>query len=305
MLKPRKILPPGLLNILRKSLIRYQDLHGFDYTVYELVNMYRQNVQSTVVMGQMLNDAIIENKTSDTLFILGSGPSINELDEGFFEHVSQHDSIGFNYWFLHPFVPRFYLYQPDRAGGPMTSMFYDRHPDYKHVPFILRGSGIAEGLLDLNSHELAPLKEMECYFLNEYPIHSKCSLDVLKLIEYVHLLGMMEHGKISKFVPKWRGSLGLLISFAYQMGYKTIVLCGVDMQDNSHFYDSDGYKAAQDKYKLPKSDIVAMTDRNHSANTVPDYIYALRDWMGQQAGVKIYLAHPQSVLHPELQLYEY
>ena len=50
-------------------------------------------------------------KRSDTLFVLGSGPSINRIPQERWRAIAAHDSVGFNFWPYHPFVPTFYLWK--------------------------------------------------------------------------------------------------------------------------------------------------------------------------------------------------
>ena len=50
-------------------------------------------------------------KTSDTVFILGSGWSINEITDARWSIIARHDSIAMNFWPFHPFVPRIYLFE--------------------------------------------------------------------------------------------------------------------------------------------------------------------------------------------------
>ena len=47
-------------------------------------------------------------KQSDTLFILGSGGSIATCSDKQWETIGKHDSIGFNFWLLHEFVPTYF-----------------------------------------------------------------------------------------------------------------------------------------------------------------------------------------------------
>ena len=44
-------------------------------------------------------------KTSDTVFVLGSGWSINEITEQRWKVIGRHDTIALNFWLVHPFVP--------------------------------------------------------------------------------------------------------------------------------------------------------------------------------------------------------
>lgn len=44
-------------------------------------------------------------RTSDTLFVLGSAWSINDISDARWKIIGKHDSIGLNFWPAHPFVP--------------------------------------------------------------------------------------------------------------------------------------------------------------------------------------------------------
>src|SRR5271166_450448 len=44
-------------------------------------------------------------RSSDTLFILGSAQSINQISAERWEIIGKHDSVGINFWPVHSFVP--------------------------------------------------------------------------------------------------------------------------------------------------------------------------------------------------------
>ena len=65
--------------------------------------------QSGIPMLDQLDLSAV--KTSDTIFILGSGPSINGISPERWTQIAKHDSVGFNFWPFHPFVPRMYFFE--------------------------------------------------------------------------------------------------------------------------------------------------------------------------------------------------
>lgn len=284
-----------------------KDLHGFEYTVKELVGMWENSNWAVKKWhGQVLSDDILKYKKSDTIFILGSGPSINDITEQQWNVIANHDSIGFNWWFVHDFVPSFYMFQS--AHDKMLNILRDKHQQYENVPFLLRGSAFASGKFNFSDDRMNLLKSNPVYFVNEYPIASTCAIDPVLLIRYVEALGYMTCGRISRFVPKWRGTLGLLISLGYQLGYKNIVLCGMDMHSSDHFWDYPPYSSLRSKYELPepgKSNIKTFTDHKWSPNTVPKYINTLAEWMKKKSAVNVYVANEKTVLYPHIPLYPY
>jgi hypothetical protein len=292
------------MKLLKKIFKRPRiDLHGFNYTVSELVELYKANQKAIKWHGEILNDSILKYKTSDTLFILGSGPSINKITSLQWDYIKKCNSIGFNFWLAHSFVPTYFMFQ--EAGVDMLNLLQARYNSYNNIPFILRGSGIAKGKLDFNDPRLGLLRSNPVYFMNEYPIHSSCSISPDLLYEYVSALGFLNKGCISSFVPKWRSTVGLIMSFAYQMGYDTIVLCGCDMMSNDHFWDEEPELYINDAYKLPFANIMQFVDKEVSHNTVPVYIMSFSKWMKKNGNLHTYISNSQTILYPELDIYPF
>ena len=286
----------------------------FNFTITEMVNMYHNNLKTVEKWGgQILSDKLFEYKKSDTLFILGSGPSINRITEEQWQHIRQHDSFGFNYWMLHDFVPTYYMFQmpEDQETQEMTlNILSGRHGRLKDVPFILRGSAIANDKIDVNDPRFKVLKEKEVFFLNEYPLHMMVQTDINLILEYLDLLELMPHGKLTKFIPKLRSSMALLIVLAYQLGYKNIVLCGMDMQGGfDHFWDHENFKEVYEEYKLgikQENEPIGFelfTQAKFSKNTVPSYVYHLQKWMKAKSGVEISVINDGTILYPKIPLY--
>jgi hypothetical protein len=68
----------------------------------------------------------VERKTSDTLFVFGSGPAVNDLSEAQWQHIGDHDSIGLNFAFLtrRP-MTYFYLgYEPSSKQSILEAFFW-------------------------------------------------------------------------------------------------------------------------------------------------------------------------------------
>lgn len=116
-------------------------------------------------------------RTSEKLFILGSGLSINEIVD--WAHIAAHDSVGFNFWLIHDFVPDFYFIEtpgvdkvqsPEETsageittGGPgrlgretMKRLIAHRAEDYRETRLFLKmGSGASEIREVLDQHKLS------------------------------------------------------------------------------------------------------------------------------------------------------
>ena len=65
-------------------------------------------------------------RASDTLFALGSAWSINDIADERWRIIGRHDSVGINFWPVHPFVPRFFHFE-NMSHGEQPEM-YERRP---------------------------------------------------------------------------------------------------------------------------------------------------------------------------------
>lgn len=287
----------------------------FSYSVSNLVGMHKANQFFQNEWGaSFIDQKFTRYKTSDTIFILGSGPSINNISEDQWNHIRQENSVGFNYWFIHDFVPDFYMFQmpPEIPLHEMTLNMLDSvRESYRDIPFIFRGDANAEVTFDTKDPRFETLTNGDLYVLDEYPIHRKVQVDINLILEYFELMGMLEFDRIPRIIPKLRSSVILLMVLAYQMGYKKIVLCGVDMNEGfEHFYDAPEFKKKYDELGLGIISENSMggfhifTSKKESRNTVPDYIKHLRKWMFDKAGVEVSILSEQTILHPDIPLYK-
>lgn len=299
-----------------KRLLKIESDKGYAarYT-FEYIVRFHENVSllKKEVGGSFLDDGFRRFKKSDTLFILGSGPSINAINTDQWDEIKSHDSLGFNFWFVHEFIPTFYFLQFTSSielRDSIVSALSDKYEGYRNVPFILRGNYFAESGLILRDNEKELLKKFQLFYLKEYPIHSKVEMDIDVISKALELQGMMKFNEIASFTPKLRSSITLLILWAYQMGYKKIVLCGVDMNVGvTHFWDDPMSLDILKKYNLDiikatARDFSHFTSKKFSKNTIPEYIYHLRAFMEARAGVELYVMSKETVLYPEIPIYQ-
>ncbi len=241
---------PFPLNLIKKSqrdLKKIQEIYG----------------------GQKCNlERLIKEKKSEVLFILAPGSSINQITDLEFAQIKNHDQISIGMWLYHEFVPKMCLVEianfPKR--GPM------------HYPHILNklkshAERYADTLFlfktrlpfDEISHDLylEITKKFKYSWMDTRIIFSKSKITFNIIVFIFNSLGL--------FLDKDRfiqinGSLIWSILMGYKLGYKKIVLCGVDLEGN-YFFDDE--KLNKDKHptllKSPKSlsliDVVSIIQR--------------------------------------------
>tara|TARA_X000000950_G_scaffold41475_1_gene45378 strand:- start:552 stop:1487 length:936 start_codon:yes stop_codon:yes gene_type:complete len=261
-------------------------------------------------------------RKSEILFLLGSGPSINELNKSDWDKISSNDSWGFNFWFCHDFIPKKYFLQSpiSNLNSPehllaldnmMTKMLIDKREKYDKVKFFLRGDGV-------NNHEFHETKIGKTFFahgfdysfLPELIVSSKSRIPPKKIIRKMYLGGFFSKKNKLMPIPKFGSTITELISFGLINGYKKIILCGIDMNDGGHFYDSNQYYK---KYKYLK----VLSDTNNSKNihehmdkntrkyTIKDIVLELNYLAKEKFGSEIFVSSSTSSLYPEIKKYEF
>ena len=179
-------------------------------------------------------------KRGGTAFILGSGPSINELTEPQWEVICGGTTIGVNWWTRHEFVPDLYVFE--NLSERHRQMLLARSDDYANTPMILkqfltnfspaihrrRMKQIALLPMDLRSH---------LYLSSDFLIPGRTEAELRRAYRYVDRLGFLRPRERFQWVVKRTSSLTFLIGLCLRAGFQQIVLCGVDLNRPGAFYE--------------------------------------------------------------------
>ena len=185
----------------------------------------------------MLNDSRLgliqemkRKKKSNDLYILGSGASINDIKK--WDLIRGADSIGFNFWLLHDFVPNYYMVEAPRDKvnlDVMLNLFSEKKESYKDAYIIIKDrSGSGE--------VVAKFKQLGIGFSKKkfYNFGSKTEKELLVKVEKYKLSKFKKNLVYSQGVA----SVELIVVIGWLMGYKTITLCGIDLNNTDYFYNS-------------------------------------------------------------------
>lgn len=241
-------------------------------------------------------------KKHEEVFILGSGASINNISN--WDYVKERDSIGFNYFLLHAFVPSVFFLEADRLA--CNSHIYTEIIEKKLVEFsrtvffVKKRQGFKPILHFLKTRKL---KGFLFKGGNFEASNNKALGDMLE--QYLNSRFMSNFAHYSQGVA----SVEQLVLFAIRMGYKKIYLCGVDLNNTSYFYDDEKYNQIRKKGLVPQS---GQTGAIHKTNdksscwgglTVAEVIKIYNDYFVKHGG-KIYVCNPQSALAEFLPVFE-
>lgn len=252
---------------------------------------------------------------NDTVFILGSGPSINSLTDKNWEYIDSKDSWGFNFWFCHDFIPNYYFLQSPKKKNHdilMLKIFKSKSKKYKRTNFIIRGDSLNRGFFHKSQIGSFILKsKFNFSFMPELIFGSNYKGKTSQILSKLHRYKFFENVNGSMPIPKFGSTIGELIPLALKLGYKKIVLCGIDMNSSSHFYDIKKYTD-----KFPELIELAFFHQALGANhphmnskirkhTLKDVIVDLNLFAKENFSAQIYVSNEKSSLFPEILKFDF
>ena len=214
-------------------------------------------------------------KTSNRIYVLGSGRSVLDISKKEWKEIEKHDTIGFNHWYVHEHQPTFYdlsYLANDYFESKETDMFYLASKNCPDSKFIINHS------LDTNHLNLFKDKIIAKTYINHFDFFDS---DLKKISEAKdNEIGLLAkywsldffkafdspHGELlpnKNYIYKSRGQLFATIQIAVLLGYKDIRLVGVDLNNENKFqdyYDNAPYSSKSigyggEKFK-PRANIV-------------------------------------------------
>lgn len=241
---------------------------------------------SSIILLEFNKTSKIFIKKSDTIFILGSGSTINEINEKQWKNIKKHSTIGFNYFMFHNFIPDSYLIEPERVKDLLlcknlinlikkkkkylskTKIIMHRMGCYKIIKYCLKNYSI----------DFKLFTPFDFGFKTNIQIKKFLNSSLIKFSNYF-------------FLPaQGCASVERIVLSAYLHGFKNIVLCGVDLNNNEYFF----YKKTKYENELKKNaQIIKIFNKKHHAKN----IHATNDVNKAKKGIavseilKIYNAH--------------
>lgn len=182
------------------------------------------------------NSNLFKRKNSNTLFILGSGFSLNSLSHHQWRIIQSCDILTFNYTYMVDIKPTYYLCElADQSIMSKIAADLNSISDYNDVPKLFKPihPNIIQAINRFNKLNL-----LNSIFL---PVLWLPSSDPRSFKDNFWRLS-----NISRFLPVsypsvqtiFRASLDQAIGLGIQLNYSEIVLCGVDLNTKYFFEDA-------------------------------------------------------------------
>ena len=272
------------LNTYLVKLLSHSILTNIVYMLYRYFKVVIGRKQRIVTADNMV---MADRKSK--LAVIGCGPSINELDDDFFEQLDDYDVTVFSYAALLPVHIKYYLYEIPRGT------LQQHHEEFLYPDLQKKGiEGKIEHIMLKNPHA----KEGMFYKLfpsvlssMTFPIQLRSPNKLAVMLKIIDFFGLA-----SKYFFQARASLFATCYWADALGYDEILLVGIDLNTSKYFYEKDSKWVSTD-IPNPYPDDVLEKDI-HPTND-EELGIRLEDAMSvlkESISAKIYVNNPQSAL---------
>lgn len=181
-------------------------------------------------------------KSSDTLFILGSGGSIATLTEDEWKAIRSADSVGFNFWPIHDHVPDLYVTEICDVPAELQHIYRAhcdlmavRAADYVNTPILIKdGERVRREWLQEYIGNFPESLRGNIALSWDWEIPDDDDSGMAATLCNWARFGLLD----SRSAPllRKRASVFYMVMLALRAGYREIVLCGVDLANNDYFY---------------------------------------------------------------------
>lgn len=246
-------------------------------------------------------------KHSDTVFLLGSGPSINRISEARWRIIQQHDTWGFNFWGYHRIVPN--LYFLEAINKDLTRHIYDAFIAMAHAN-VARYAGAPKIISELfsgNSEDFvrALPAEWQSSLYHARPVTpaARTPQEFARSLRYFRRRGVFNQKPRLNSVFKYASTISMLVSLAVNMGYTRIVLCGVDLTSQEYFYQDPALYPDYHTLIPERVDQPHLLVRDFPwLIKLHDVLNAMRAEVLAPAGIELFVEHTGSALFPNIPL---
>jgi hypothetical protein len=246
-------------------------------------------------------------KTSETVFVLGSAWSINDIPDERWQIIGRHDTFGFNFWSAHPFIPRIYVFESlahhshPVAYDAFLPLLQRRGEAYtKTIKLVtdVRPFGPRQLIFELNGR----IKE-NLYVGYTSPVIARDEREMESGIRYMKSMGAFAPSDHVAWLFKYGGSVIAMLSLAVRMGYRRIVLCGIDLGKQDYFYQHrERYPEYADWEFASRKELHLTTRRLQWMVPAQSVIYLFKRVVLDPAGIELFVESLSSTLYPEVPL---
>ena len=231
---------------------------------------------------------------------------MNDLSASDFAKISSQVSVGVNAWVLHNFVPDFYAYEPvaDSSLDQFQTLRLMSRSDViarkPHLVFLKPRDAVEKQQLDMIPRELISRTHLYGRFQPYTRSLANLEGDLTKSRE--------KHRSASSVMLDSGASIVRLTWLGVVMGFREIVLVGVDLYGSDYFWETDVSHLLRNGLTSwnggQKPGLHETMNQHNRAFRVYDMLVALAS-VFRKEGVRLSVASERSLLVPSLEQYRF
>lgn len=239
-------------------------------------------------------EALLRTRRSDRVFLFGGGSSLNAITPSAWEHIARHDTVGFSYFMRQHFVRADYHVVGEIATGNDTDRARWVPAIAEYADLITGNPLYAETVLLFQAGYLA------------YQSNRLAACGRLRPGTRVYRYRRISRGGyrppsrlLQEGLVHGAGTLVGCVNFAFAMGWREIVIAGVDLYDSRYFWLPDDQ---------PRPDMVEFRgitqEQPHPvAEALVPYLGGWREWL-EREGVRLSVYNRHSLLAHVMPVYQ-
>ncbi len=260
------------------------------------------------------NSTLYDIAKNKDLFILGTGESVNAYNEKVWHEIRNGYSMGLNMWVIHDFVPNIYLLEllseNERYLDNLLQIFKERQDELTDTKIYIKSNYLFPWKYKRIHNffkRLPSTVKKNLYLVSDFPITGHTLVKYKRSIDWLNKSHFFDvRTKRYRLCAQARASLGFAVIFGIQNGFRKIVLCGVDLNNDNHFYDGSTYYF--DKYKInhTRNNVKIVRHLTNDPNvievTISKALFVLDSLVCQPRGIVIEIGSKKSALYPKYPL---
>jgi len=274
-----------------------------------LVSRYRlSGLTRRFGLRPLSGNPLAAEKKSDTLFILGSGDSINQIRAEEWAQIASADSVGFNGWYLHDFPPSVFVTEPGKDLGLLALEYASIAKRYtgRDTPILLKDMERYRRDEMVDILEAMPSQMRSRVAMTwDWELREDDPSRFRVMLARLTRLGIVTGTEFP--VLRTRASVFYLLVLALRAGYRNVVLCGIDLNGSEYFYETRRSQLEAESYWVPPRRPPSATHKTEDPGfgrlTLSTALEALDQEVLRKHGVELYVAFESSKLFPMLRSY--
>lgn len=236
------------------------------------------------------------------VFILGTGASVNSIEQEGFEHMNSNFSIGVNQWIFHPFIPDLYSYEADPDVRLLHALDRTEVQEKRPPLLVLRPTKREDFRI------LSHVPESVRAFTFLYGRHNLWTRNRQNIgIDYLRALRHASLWKRRAVMVDNGASIVRLVSLCIQMKFSEIIFVGVDLNNVEYFWGSRpaylkrfGIETFETAQRGATHETLSTTSRPFGVDT---FLSELEQALRENLGIKLFVASQKSHLAQFLPVY--